>query len=596
MKASKKLLSLLLVVMLLVSAIPFQVFARTVHEDGSIDVPVVVKVGTNTYNKSITIPADTNVTLDENYAMDPTTGLVTNPSDKVFNAWYSSTATEPVTDKELSYAWLRGEAPENYSLTLVLNPKAPPAPTTYTATLKATLDGTVVGSDTKAGITEIDLTDELAKSLYSGFDPSKHEFKGWANNLSGKQELKADTTFTAVFETISAPTTYTATLKVTLDGTEVASSSESGVAGTKVQLTDNKAKGLFTNFNEARHEFKGWKKADGTSAAAEELVDGNPTFTAVFETITTYDVTVNVYRKNVFVTSQVVTGKTSVTLDNAFLKDVYADFDAATETAQWYRGAVGSTKIATGTVETLSANATYSVNIETTVPVSTHNITVYAVKYVGTVNRGVVSTPLFTAEINGTVNVLDYLERTDNWSVIESNAKKIGKIRTNPTFYTDRALTTKLKNETLTDAAKTVYVRVDVEEVKNVLLYVHKGSSIDKLTHLDPKVLHGYEAGDYVTYEAVQSVLGSKVKFYGLFTEERWDNRNANIKDDQLPKIRVTSNGVEIHVWVYSGSVSNADSTNPKTGDYILDTAVTLMVISGLAAAAVYVVGKKRRV
>lgn len=519
MKASKKLLSLLLVVMLLVSAIPFQVFAKTAHEDGSIDVPVVVKVGTNTYNKSITIPADTNVTLDENYAMDPTTGLVTNPSDKVFNAWYSSTATEPVTDKELSYAWLRDEAPENYSLTLVLNPKAPPAPTTYTATLK-----------------------------------------------------------------------------VTLDGTEVASSSESGVAGTKVQLTDNKAKGLFTNFNEARHEFKGWKKADGTSAAAEELVDGNPTFTAVFETITTYDVTVNVYRKNVFVTSQVVTGKTSVTLDNAFLKDVYADFDAATETAQWYRGAVGSTKIATGTVETLSANATYSVNIETTVPVSTHNITVYAVKYVGTVNRGVVSTPLFTAEINGTVNVLDYLERTDNWSVIESNAKKIGKIRTNPTFYTDRALTTKLKNETLTDAAKTVYVRVDVEEVKNVLLYVHKGSSIDKLTHLDPKVLHGYEAGDYVTYEAVQSVLGSKVKFYGLFTEERWDNRNANIKDDQLPKIQVTSNGVEIHVWVYSGSVSNADSTNPKTGDYILDTAVTLMVISGLAAAAVYVVGKKRRV
>ena len=86
------------------------------------------------------------------------------------------------------------------------------------------------------------------------------------------------------------------------------------------------------------------------------------------------------------------------------------------------------------------------------------------------------------------------------------------------------------------------------------------------------------------------------MKFYGLFTEERWDNLNASIKDDALPKIQVKSNGVEIHVWVYSGSVSNADTSNPKTGDYILDTAVTLMVISGLAAAAVYVAGKKRRV
>lgn len=519
MKASKKLLSLLLVVMLLVSAIPFQVFAKTVNDDGTIVVPVKVEYNGESFDRSFTVAADTDTVLSEDFAMN-TSGVVGTPSTKEFAGWFRG--GNEVTNKTITYSWLKDTAPADYALTLKLNPKSDPAPdpapTTYTATLKATLDGTEVGSATRTGITSIDLTEDLAKSLYSGFNASTHEFKGWAGGVSGTQTLTADATFTAVFETIPAP-------------------------------------------------------ADPT-----------------------YDVTVNVYRKNVFVTSLVVKDKTSVTLNNAFLKDVYADFDAATETAQWYRGAVGSTKIATGTVETLSANATYSVNIETTVPVSTHNITVYAVKYVGTVNRGVVSTPLFTAEINGTVNVLDYLERTDNWGVIESNASKIGKIRTNPTFYTDRALTTRLKNETLTDAAKTVYVRVDVEEVKNVLLYVHKGSSIDKLTHLDPKVLHGYEAGDYVTYEAVQSVLGSSVKFYGLFTEERWDNRNANIKDDQLPKIQVTSNGVEIHVWVYSGSVSNADSTNPKTGDYILDTAVTLMVISGLAAAAVYVVGKKRRV
>ena len=37
------------------------------------------------------------------------------------------------------------------------------------------------------------------------------------------------------------------------------------------------------------------------------------------------------------------------------------------------------------------------------------------------------------------------------------------------------------------------------------------------------------------------------------------------------------------------------DPTNPKTGDYVLSAAMTMMAVSGLAAAAVYVIGKKRR-
>lgn len=522
MKASKKLLSLLLVVMLLVSAIPFQVFAKTVNDDGSIVVPVTVEFDGSSHARSFTVAANTDTVLSEDFAMN-TSGVVGNPSTKEFAGWFRG--GEEVTGRTITYSWLKDTAPDDYALTLKLNPKSDPTPDpdpapTYTATLKATLDGHEVGSATRTGMTSIELTEDLAKSLYSGFDADKHEFKGWADGLSGPQNLTADTTYTAVFETIPAPT---------------------------------------------------------------------------------YSVTVNVYYNNRFKTTQVLTEKTSVTLNNALLEDVYADFDASEETAQWYRGAVGSTAIATGTTETLSANATYSVNITPIVDVKYHNIKVYAVKYVGNgttfVNQGVVSTPIFdSGNIEGTVNVLDYLESTENWGVIETNANKIGKIRTNPTFYTDKALTTRVKNETLTDASKVVYVRVDVEEVKNVLLYVHKGSSIDKLTHLDPKVLHGYEVGDYVEYADVQKILGSNVKFYGLFTEERWGNLNASIKDDQLPKIQVPAGGVEIHVWVYSGNVSNADSTNPKTGDYILTTAVSLMVISGLAAAAVYVVGKKRRV
>ena len=592
MKASKKLLSLLLVVMLLVSAIPFQVFAAEVN----VPVTVVEEDGTSLgINRTLSVP-DEGVTLDRALG----DSLLGASSEYETVCWRSAATnnnlplTETLTNATASA--------KGYSIKLVVQRKevVPTNPTTYTATLKATLDGHEVGSATRTGITSIDLTENLAKSLYTGFDASRHEFKGWSGGLSGTQNLTADATFTAEFETIPAPTpapTYTATLKATLDGHEVGSATRTGI--TSIDLTEELAESLYTGFDAEEHEFKGW--AGGLSGTQNLTADA--TFTAVFETIPapTYSVTVNVYYNNRFKTTQVLTEKTSVTLNNALLKDVYADFDASEETAQWYRGAVGSTAIATGTTETLSANATYSVNITPIVDVKYHNIKVYAVKYVGNgttfVNQGVVSTPIFdSGNIEGTVNVLDYLESTENWGVIETNANKIGKIRTNPTFYTDSALTTRLKNETLTDASKVVYVRVDVEEVKNVLLYVHKGSSITNLTNLDPKVLHGYEVGDYVEYADVQKILGSNVKFYGLFTEERWGNLNASIKDDQLPKIRVPAGGVEIHVWVYSGNVSNADSSNPKTGDYILTTAVSLMVISGLAAAAVYVVGKKRRV
>ncbi|MGN1016055.1 MAG: hypothetical protein ACI4PL_03585, partial [Faecousia sp.] len=133
MKASKKLMSLLLVVAMLVCAIPFQVFAKTVNEEtGAITVPVAVKFNGKTYDKSITIPADTDVTLDEAYAMDPATGLVKDASDKVFGAWYANNVTEAVTGNVLHYTWLKDEAPEDYALTLELNPKTAPTEPTET--------------------------------------------------------------------------------------------------------------------------------------------------------------------------------------------------------------------------------------------------------------------------------------------------------------------------------------------------------------------------------------------------------------------------------------------------------------------------------
>lgn len=516
MKASKKLLSLLLVVMLLVSAIPFQALAAPV----GVPVRIEKEDGALVGNDTLTVPDD-GVTLSKELG----DSLLGESAAYETLYWKSATTgnqlplTETLTNATAST--------EGYSIKLVVRDKAP------------------------------------------------------------------------------TPTTYTATLKATLDNVDQRTATESGVAGTKVQLTEAKAKDLLsTTFDPDKHEFKGWKKGSN-AASAEELVDGNPTFIAEFVTKTTtppptstYSLTVKVFSKGTKIVEQTLTDQTTVTLDENLVKSVYADFDTNKEEIdKWYENGLGETQITASSL-TLNSNRTIAVSISEKVPVSYHNIKVYAVKYVGNVNKGVVSDPIFdSGNIEGTVKLLDYLN--SKYTEIEANAEGIAtdaKLGTNPTFYNNRELTSKVVNTTLTDASKVVYVRVDVPEVKNVLLYVHKGTELSKLTHLDPKVLHGYVEGSYVTYDQVQAVLGKNVKFYGLFTEERWDNRNASIKDDALPQIQVPAGGVEIHVWVTSGNVFNADPTNPKTGDYILDTAVTLMVISGLAAAAVYVIGKKRRV
>lgn len=127
MKASKKLMSLLLVVAMLVCAIPFQVFADEVDPDTApVTVPVKVEiVGGKTYNKSITVTTDSAVVLTEEYAMS-TSGLVTNTATKDFAGWFNPDGDE-VTGNELPYAWVKDEVANNgYFLTLKLTPKTAP--------------------------------------------------------------------------------------------------------------------------------------------------------------------------------------------------------------------------------------------------------------------------------------------------------------------------------------------------------------------------------------------------------------------------------------------------------------------------------------
>ena len=599
MKASKKLLSLLLVVMLLVSAIPFQVFAKTVNPDGSIVVPVVVKFGKNTYNKSITIPADTNVILDETYAMDPATGLVTDPSVKVFNAWYSSTSTEPVTNKELDYAWLMDEAPEDYSLTLVLDPKAPPVPTTYTATLKATLDGTEVGSDSKAGITEIELTESLAKSLYTGFDASKHEFKGWANGLTGKQTLTADATFTALFETKKeVPTGHKVTVNVYVNGVKSDPAFEkTGVTSITLGATlyDEIATAKSLDGADYDYVFYAGHAVTGTAVTGSSYtLDADAVYTIVITTKTPDPVKKNVH----FFVDNVEYAVTECTEGQQ--PNVPEDPYKANYTFQgWYSAENGQgTRLVSGQNWNNSMPTTYYAYFTSNLNPKYDTIRVFVKRYVGNVLKGSEELAIADNQILRGESVLDWLnsKRDEIDGLVED--KYDGVYTWNPKYFYDNDSNAKLTSQDLvTNGNKSVFIKVNAPQIK-VQLYIHVGKVTASPVIKD---MDGYRVGDTVTKTAVDTVVkkyysGSKMKIDGLYTADDWAELKKGNKPTASADLTVTENGMEIHVLVTNGSATGADPSNPKTGDYILDTAVALMVISGLAAAAVYVVGKKRRV
>lgn len=599
MKASKKLLSLLLVVMLLVSAIPFQVFAKTVNPDGSIVVPVVVKFGKNTYDKSITIPADTSVILDETYAMDPATGLVTDPSVKVFNAWYSSTATEPVTNKELKYAWLKDEAPEDYSLTLVLDPKTPSVPTTYTATLKATLDGTEVGSVSKAGITEIELTESLAKSLYTGFDASKHEFKGWANGLTGKQTLTADATFTALFETKKeVPTGYKVTVNVYVNGVKSDPAFEkTGVTSITLGATlyDEIATAKSLDGADYDYVFYAGHAVTGTAITnSTYTLSADAVYTIVLTTKTPDPVTKQVH----FFVDNVEYAVTDCTEGQQ--PNVPADPYKANYTFQgWYSAENGQgTRLVSGQNWNNSMPTTYYAYFTSNLNPKYDTIRVFVKRYVGNVLKGSEELAIADNQILRGESVLNWLnsKKDEIDGLVED--KYDGVYTWNPKYFYDNDSNAKLTSQDLvTNGNKSVFIKVNAPQIK-VQLYIHK----DKVT-ASPNIkdMDGYRIGDTVTKTAVDTIVkkyysGSKMKIDGLYTADDWAELKKGNKPTASADLTVTENGMEIHVLVTNGSATGADPSNPKTGDYILDTAVALMVISGLAAAAVYVVGKKRRV
>ena len=589
MKASKKLLSLLLVVMLLVSAIPFQVFAAPV------DVPVTVveEDGSHVEDKTLNVP-DEGVTLNKELG----DSLLGASSEYETVCWRSASSgndlplTEPLTNATASA--------EGYSIKLVVRRKevVPTTPTTYTATLKATLDGTEVGSDSKAGITEIELTDALAKGLFVDFDASKHEFKGWQGGLNGKQELKEDTTFTAVFETIK-PTGYKASIYVYVNGTiNLPVYEKTGVTSLTLnkdlyeEIVNAKKLGQVDEFT---YTFYEGNATSGTAVTnATYTLSADAVYTVVLTTKTAdpvkKDVTFIVDGKQYAVTECTEGQKPSVPED---------PYKANYTFRGWYSAENGQgTRLVSGQNWNNSMPTTYYAYFTSNLNPKYDTIRVFVKRYVGNVLKGTEELTIENNKILRGESVLNWLnsKKDEIDGLVED--KYDGVYTWNPKYFYDNDSNAKLTSQDLvTNGNKSVFIKVNAPQIK-VQLYIHK----DKVT-ASPNIkdMDGYRIGDTVTKTAVDTIVkkyysGSKMVIQGLYTEADWAALKAGNKPTASGDLTVTEDGMEIHVLVTNATASTADPSNPKTGDYILDTAVALMVISGLAAAAVYVVGKKRRV
>lgn len=113
----KKLLSLVLVALMLVSAVPFQASAA-----GSVEVPVTVYINDEAVNTSKTLKVDdSGVVLDESLAMT----MLKNTENRKFVKWMNN-SNEDVTGNSLDSDWV--DSNPGYSLSLYLSETKPTEP------------------------------------------------------------------------------------------------------------------------------------------------------------------------------------------------------------------------------------------------------------------------------------------------------------------------------------------------------------------------------------------------------------------------------------------------------------------------------------
>lgn len=141
----------------------------------------------------------------------------------------------------------------------------------------------------------------------------------------------------------------------------------------------------------------------------------------------------------------------------------------------------------------------------------------------------------------------------------------------------------------------------NTDVVYDVVLKIYtngKTASAAKTVSMDNYGIDGKITREEVEL-CVRKYYSGNLNFFGLFTYNTWNGGKYDV-DDAVRSIDLNPDETNyIYVMVKNATANTsgkADPTNPKTGDMVLPAAMTMMMVSGLAAAAVYVIGKKRRV
>ena len=141
----------------------------------------------------------------------------------------------------------------------------------------------------------------------------------------------------------------------------------------------------------------------------------------------------------------------------------------------------------------------------------------------------------------------------------------------------------------------------NTDVVYDVVLKIYtngKTASAAKTVSMDNYGIDGKITREEVEL-CVRKYYSGNLNFFGLFTYNTWNGGKYDT-DDAVRSIDLNPDETNyIYVMVKNATANTsgkADPTNPKTGDMVLPAAMTMMMVSGLAAAAVYVIGKKRRV
>ena len=271
----------------------------------------------------------------------------------------------------------------------------------------------------------------------------------------------------------------------------------------------------------------------------------------------------------------------------------------------WYEGENGSgDQLTSGTAWDADENTTwYAWYVYNPNKDGMSTITVTARCYIDGIGNSYLDVPVLTQALPDNTNVFDWLTANKNTSILNSVYAKVDTTKyewKNRYFYNHNGNEVLTEQTVFANGPKAILIKLEEKNNTtraNVQLYLHTSTTAaNPFRILD---MNGYTSGMNVTRDAAANLVKQYYNYKtigNLFTESDWNALQNGESVAGRTSVYISDNGTyKIHVVVTnasSKSSSTADSSNPKTGDYIT-IAVGTMVMA--AAAFITLAEMKKR-